>query len=190
MKSRRAMEMFSSYLISGLTFVAQSMGVSGCACGNRPHPEHKRRISRAQGAACMSVNQAEELSAYDSRCAASASSASLSRNAKNSLDWPMNSPSFVSALTAPAAASWVRVGRMIETFGNFRLRKMVGSGMFRLACRSSPADVRSGKVSPFVGSVSAGALPALSCHVWKCAVSVGPILSKIRKTSVADPLRQ
>src|SRR6185369_9774046 len=34
-----------------------------------------------------------------------------------------------------------------------------------------------------VGSVRGGALPALSCQVWKCAISVPTILSKIRKTS-------
>jgi hypothetical protein len=28
-----------------------------------------------------------------------------------------------------------------------------------------------------------GALPALSCQAWKCAVSVGAMLSRIRKTS-------
>ena len=37
--------------------------------------------------------------------------------------------------------------------------------------------------SSVLGSVSGGALPALSNHVWKCAVSVGPMLSRIRRTS-------
>src|SRR3974377_1588519 len=98
----------------------------------------------------------------------------------------MKSPSAVRAFTAPMAAPFVAVGRMIETGGNFRLRKIVGSGMIRLVWESFPAKgggVRLGNTSPFVGSVRIFALPALSCQVWKCAVSVGPILSKIRKTS-------
>jgi hypothetical protein len=56
MKSERAMEMFSSQLTSGLKFVAHSVGVSCFACGNKPYPEHKRRVSRAQGAVCISIN--------------------------------------------------------------------------------------------------------------------------------------
>jgi hypothetical protein len=40
-----------------------------------------------------------------------------------------------------------------------------------------------GKVKPVIGSVSGGAFPALSCQVWKCIVSVGPILSKMRNAS-------
>ena len=50
----------------------------------------------------------------------------------------MNSPSSVKALTAPIAAPFVSVGRMIEQTGNMRLRKMVGSGMIRLVWKSSP----------------------------------------------------
>jgi hypothetical protein len=34
-----------------------------------------------------------------------------------------------------------------------------------------------------VGSVSGGPLPALSLQVWKCIVSVGPMLSTTRSTS-------
>jgi hypothetical protein len=37
-----------------------------------------------------------------------------------------------------------------------------------------------------VGSVNGVALPALSCHVWKCIVSVGPMLSSTRITSGSD----
>ena len=50
--------------------------------------------------------------------------------------------------------------------------------------------------NPFVGSVngaigSDAALPARSDHVWKCIVSVGPMLIRIRSTStLARPLRQ
>ncbi len=96
----------------------------------------------------------------------------------------MNSPSSVSAFTAPIAAPAVSVGRMIETGGNFRLlRKNVGSGMIRFVCVSSLPVLRFGKVSPLVGSVSGMKLPALSCQVWKCCVSVGPMLSRMRRTS-------
>jgi hypothetical protein len=49
-----------------------------------------------------------------------------------------------------------------------------------------------GNVSPFVGSVSGGALPALSVQVWKCIVSVGPMLIIVdaegdRRDGEADP---
>ena len=62
----------------------------------------------------------------------------------------------------------ISVGRMIETAGNLRLRKTVGSGMIRLVWMSSPPNggaLRSGNTNPLVGSVRAGALPALSCQV-------------------------
>src|SRR6266566_6401503 len=94
----------------------------------------------------------------------------------NSCECPMNSPSTVKDLivaTAPPLPA-IRVGRMIETAGNLRLRKIVGSGMIRLVWNSSPpkgAAFRLGNPNPLVGSVSAGALPALSCQVWKCDVS-------------------
>jgi hypothetical protein len=81
------------------------------------------------------------------------------------------------------AAPLVWVGRMIETIGNLRLRKIVGSGMIRFVCKASPSALRSGKTRPFVGSVRGGAFPALSCQVWKCIASVGPMLSRIRSTS-------
>jgi hypothetical protein len=52
----------------------------------------------------------------------------------------MKSPSAVQALTVltapPLPPIWV--GRMIETGGNFWLRKTVGSGMIRLVWKSSP----------------------------------------------------
>ena len=66
------------------------------------------------------------------------------------------------------AAPFVSVGRIIEQTGNLRLRKTVGSGMIRLVEKSSPSNggaLRSGNTNPFVGSVSGGALPALSCQV-------------------------
>src|ERR1700736_3710141 len=101
----------------------------------------------------------------------------------------MNNPSAVSALAAPIAAPFIEVGRMIEHTGNFRLRNGHGSGMIRFVWKSSLfglGALRSGNVSPLVGSVRGGALPALSCQVWKCIVSVGPMLSRIRKT--CEPL--
>ena len=65
--------------------------------------------------------------------------------------------------------------------------------MIRLVWKSSPPNggVEVGNTSPFVGSVSGGALPALSCQVWKCMVSVGPMLSRMRKhLGAGDPLRE
>src|SRR5271165_5373302 len=118
--------------------------------------------------------------------AASASLASCLRVLKNSLDWPMNSPSAVRALTAPIAALSVRVGRTIEHIGRLCFRKIVGSGMIRFDLNSSPPSggaFRLGNSSPLVGSTSGGALPALSCHVWKCIASVGPMLSSTLSTS-------
>jgi len=79
---------------------------------------------------------------------------------------------------------------MIETAGNFRLRNGHGSGMTRLVWKSSPPNgdtLRFGNTSAgFLGSVrgargSETPLPALSCQVWKWEVSVGPMLSRIRK---------
>jgi len=73
------------------------------------------------------------------RSAASASLARSASSSKNSLDWPMKSPSLVKPLTAAIAPpSWSEVGRMIETAGNFRLRNGHGSGMIRLVWKSSP----------------------------------------------------
>src|SRR5207244_4896262 len=105
---------------------------------------------------------------------------------KNACDWPLNRPSAVNALSAPIAAPVVSVGLTIEQTGNVRFRKGHGSGMIRLVWKSSPpngGELRSGKVNPFVGSVTGGALPALSCQVWKCIASVGPMLSRMRNTS-------
>src|SRR3954447_26066607 len=84
---------------------------------------------------------------------------------------------------APRAAAFVSLGRMIEQIGNFLSRNFVGSGMMRLGLYSALPPFRSGYVSPVVGSVRGGALPALSCQVWKCIVSVGPLLSRMRRTS-------
>src|SRR5215469_4808070 len=96
----------------------------------------------------------------------------------------MNSPSAVNALTAPMAAPTVLVGRTIEQGGNFRSRNGQGSGMIRFVWYDSPpkgGELRSGNTKP--ASVSGGALPALSCQVWKCIASVGPMLRRIRNTS-------
>src|SRR5215216_2271498 len=93
----------------------------------------------------------------------------------------MNSPSSVKALSAPMAAPFVLVGRMIETAGKLRLRKMVGSGMTRLVWKSSLGvlELRSGNVKPFVGSVSGGASPAMSYHfaIWHDIAGDAPPLT-------------
>src|ERR1700722_9476930 len=75
---------------------------------------------------------------------------------------------------------------MIEHTGNLLVRNVVGWGMIRLVWNSGPPNgglLRSGKTRPLVGSVRGGALPALSLQVWKCIVSVGPILSTTCRTS-------
>ena len=63
--------------------------------------------------------------------------------AKNSCDWPLNSPLAVRPSQRPCGAL-VWVGRTIEQIGNFRSRKTVGSGMIRFVC-SVLADGRSGR---------------------------------------------
>jgi len=109
-------------------------------------------------------------SRYYPRWAASAFTAKSCRIVKNSGGWPMNSPPAVQALTVATAPPLPpgSVGRIIETTGNLRLRKTVGSGMIRLVWKSSPPKgeaLRFGNTNPLMGSVSAGALPALSCQV-------------------------
>jgi len=85
----------------------------------------------------------------------------------------------------------------METGPNFGFKKIVGSGMIRFVWSSSAwaavawgslrlgndtvAPVDPGK--PASTSVICRALPALSCQVWKCAVSVGPMLRRMRRTS-------
>src|SRR5215469_14670172 len=100
--------------------------------------------------------------------------------------WPMKRPSASKPLKEASAPEFpVEVGRIMATGGNFRLslvRKWVGSGMIRLACKVFPLR-DSGFVSPwalarFVNvtvapvppgplstSVNGSALPALSCQV-------------------------
>src|SRR5215475_16155070 len=102
----------------------------------------------------------------------------------------MKSPMLVRKLTTPIAIPFVSVGRMIEHTGRLELMNGHGSGMIRLVWKSSPpngAEFRSGNVVvlPFTGSnaVRGGAFPALSCQVWKCIVSVGPMLIRVRNTS-------
>src|ERR1035437_8151533 len=109
---------------------------------------------------------------------------------KNPDDCPMKSPIAVRKLTTPMAMPFVSVGRMMEHGGSLRLRKGQGSGMIRLVWKSSPPngeEFKSGNVTeaPVTGSfaVSGGALPALSAQVWKCMVSVGPMLMRMRRTS-------
>ncbi len=87
------------------------------------------------------------------RRASSASSARSRSSSKNCGDWPMKSPMAVKNLSAPMAAPFVWVGRMIEHTGNFRLRNGHGSGMIRLVLKSSPpkgGELRSGNTNPFV----------------------------------------
>src|SRR5712671_4093503 len=73
---------------------------------------------------------------------------------------------------------------MIETGPNFSLRNKVGSGMIRLVWNSSAMPA---PVAPVLGStpllrfgnvrlpsVILAALLALSCQVWKCAISEPP----------------
>ena len=107
--------------------------------------------------------------------------------AKNAGDWPMKSPMAVRNCSAPMAAPSVFVGRMIETMGRLRSRNGHGSGMIRALSKSSFSTSKSGNVTetPVTGStaVRGGALPATSDQVWKCMVSVGPMLIRIRSTS-------
>src|SRR5438874_13199787 len=99
----------------------------------------------------------------------------------------MKSPISVRNLSAPLATPCVFVGRMIEQRGSVGLRNGHGSGMIRLFVNNSLATSKWGNVTetPVTGStaVKGGALPALSCQVWKCIVSVGPMLIRMRNTS-------
>jgi hypothetical protein len=81
----------------------------------------------------------------------------------------MKRPSLVKALTVPMAVPSVSVGRMIETIGNLRSRKIVGSGMIRLVWVSSPSALRSGEGEPGDGvgqgrRVAGFVLPGLGVH--------------------------
>src|SRR5437868_15112222 len=99
----------------------------------------------------------------------------------------MNSPMSVKNLTTAMAIPFVSVGRIMEHMGRSLLRKGHGSGIIKLVWKVSPpngAELRSGNVSPLVGSVKGArgwetALPALSDQVGKCIVSVGPMLIRI-----------
>jgi len=105
----------------------------------------------------------------------------------------MKSPIAVRNLTAPVAAPVVFVGRITEHTGRLVLMKWQGSGMIKLVWNicltASPLDpslgflpeLRSGKVKLLVGSVSGGALPAVSENVWKCMISTGPMLMRSRR---------
>src|SRR5438105_9240535 len=102
----------------------------------------------------------------------------------------MKRPIALKKFTTFIAIPFVSVGRITEHTGSFRLRNGQGSGMIRLVWKSSPpkgGEFRSGKVTDtaVIGSIAVkgGALPALSDQVWKCIVSVGPMLIRIRKTS-------
>src|SRR3954470_6387226 len=111
-------------------------------------------------------------------------------SAKNMGDCPRNKPIAVRNFTTPIAIPLVSVGRITEHLGSLRLMNGHGSGMIKLVGNSSPpngGEFRSGNVTdtPVTGStaVKGGALPALSAQVWKCIVSVGPILINILSTS-------
>src|ERR1700730_3851173 len=131
------------------------------------------------------------------RVAASASFASWPTTSKNAEGWPMNSPSAVKAWTAATAPEMlvkIETGRMIDTFGKFPLRNEQGSGMIKLVLKSSPpkgGELRSGNVRLPNVTLKGGVntLPALSDQVWKCMVSVGPMLSRIRRTTGSVTLR-
>src|ERR1700730_4326277 len=119
------------------------------------------------------------------RVAASAAFARAVAALKNAWDWPVKRPLAARPVTA-ATAPKVTIGRMIEHGGKFRLRNGHGSGMIRLVWNRCPPNggaLRLGKTSPFVGAVRGGALPALSCQVWKWEVSVGPMLRRMSNTS-------
>ena len=100
----------------------------------------------------------------------------------------MNSPSAVKALSAPMAAPSVSVGRMIETDRELAIEedRRLGHDQVGLASFTVGVEVGKGHRYPVTGStaVRGGALPALSCQVWKCIISLPPMLSRIRSTSV------
>ena len=110
----------------------------------------------------------------------------------------MKSPSVTNDWTdATAPPKAIEVGRMMATGPRFWSRKWVGSGMIKLDCKVSPfkdsgsilpwaaLNVEKVTVELFTGSTSVKGveLPALSCQVWKCMVALGPMLSRILKTS-------
>ena len=68
--------------------------------------------------------------------------------------------------------------------GEFAVEQDSWLGHDQVGLQELALGVEVGEGGPVVGSVSGGAFPALSCHVWKCMVSVGPMLSGIRSTSV------
>ena len=101
-------------------------------------------------------------------------------------------PSAVRARTAPMAAPWVSVGANDRAHREAAAKEdgglwhdQVGLEVFVPVERR---DGRFGNTSPLVGSVTGSMLPALSCHTWKCMVSVGPMLSKMRNTSTLETL--
>ena len=82
------------------------------------------------------------------------------------------------------------VGRMIEQRGKLRAEERAGFGhdQVRLAATAAwniVGEILESTVAPVIGStrLPVRTLPALSCHVWKCEVSVGPMLSRMRSTS-------
>src|SRR4051794_9648573 len=120
------------------------------------------------------------------RFAASAAFANEPNREKNAADCPAKSPESVRALTAATAPAFaVEAGRITEQIGRVGSMNWHGSGITRLFWRnSSPLkSSMSGNVTP--GTLTAGALPALSCQMVKCATSDPPIPARIFKT---DPL--
>ncbi len=111
----------------------------------------------------------------------------------------MKSPIAVRKFTTPIAMPLGLCGPYDRASWKLAAQKWAGSGMIRFVWKFSPpngGEFRSGKVTetPVTGStaVQEAALPALSAQVWKCMVSVGPMLMRIRKTStlwLSAPLR-
>jgi hypothetical protein len=81
----------------------------------------------------------------------------------------MNSPLAVSALTVAMAAPFVWVGRMIETIGKLRSRKIVGSGHDQVGLVELAVGIEVGEGEPggWVGErrrVAGFVLPGLEVH--------------------------
>jgi hypothetical protein len=72
---------------------------------------------------------------------------------------------------------------MIEHTGNFRLRAWLRHDQVGLEVLPAGRYIEVGKHERGIGRIGQrGCVAPLSCQVWKCMVSVGPMLSGIRKT--------
>src|ERR1700691_6751989 len=110
------------------------------------------------------------------------------------LDCTVNSPSFVSDVTAAwAPANLSSLGRITAQCGKFALMNSQGTGKIRLGCTklagfSGGLLKKSGNVSPEMGSLNGATgcctlLPAKSTHSRKLATSSPPIPKTIFNTS-------